>query len=155
MPPIASPHTQERAASGAAGRPPSLLRALAAAYGRPYLWLGGLKLANDSLNFVGPILLNALLRHLGSDGGSDGGARGGLEDSTSSSSGSGGGSSGGSGSEGGGYGVPWGESSPAFGYACVALLAGSLALKVRRRGQSNRPQLLAFSCWSCHPGGQH
>ena len=32
---------------------PSLLLALARAYGRPYLWLGLLKLANDVLNFTG------------------------------------------------------------------------------------------------------
>jgi ATP-binding cassette subfamily C (CFTR/MRP) protein 10 len=57
---------REAARAAAAGRPPSLLRAVASAFGWQYLRLGGLKLVNDVLNFAGPIFLNGLLRYLSS-----------------------------------------------------------------------------------------
>lgn len=102
---------QERAA--ARGTDPSLLRAIVAAFGWPYFRLGLLKLAGDSLNFAGPLLLNLLLRHLAAPPGGSGG--------------------------GGGYPadllhlLAWqvDVAAPGFGYACAALLAGSLVLKVR------------------------
>lgn len=98
-------------------RQPSLLRALVAAYGRPYFWLGGLKLCNDILNFAGPLLLNALLRHLGSRGGSSSSSTAPGRQATVL------------------VGKPgtllgWDVASPLFGYTCAALLAASLALKV-------------------------
>ena len=43
---------------------PSLLKVLFKAYGWQYLALGILKLANDILNFAGPLLLNALVQYL-------------------------------------------------------------------------------------------
>ncbi|KAI4355833.1 hypothetical protein L6164_004569 [Bauhinia variegata] len=48
---------------------PSLFRALCCAYGWPYLRLGLLKVVNDCIGFVGPLLLNKLIRFLqqGSD----------------------------------------------------------------------------------------
>lgn len=43
---------------------PSLLKVVFKAYGWQYLALGFLKLANDILNFAGPLLLNALVQYL-------------------------------------------------------------------------------------------
>lgn len=95
---------------------PSLLRAIVAAYGRPYFLLGLLKAAGDALNFAGPMLLNLLLRHLATPAGSAGGQ---------------GGPAGGSSLRLAGWQLD--VASPAFGYACAALLAGSLVLKVGGR----------------------
>ena len=95
---------------------PSLLRAIASAYGRPYLALGLLKAAGDALNFAGPMLLNLLLRHLASRRSGGGGCAGE--------------------SDGGGASLPlpggWrlDVAAPGFGYACAVLLAASLVLKV-------------------------
>ncbi|KAF8063051.1 ABCC13 [Scenedesmus sp. PABB004] len=72
------PRRRRRRQGCAAGRP-SLLRALAGAYGGPYVRLGGLKLLNDGLTFAGAVLLNQLVQTLeaaeaaGSAGGGDGG----------------------------------------------------------------------------------
>uniref|UniRef100_A0A1D1XUS0 ABC-type xenobiotic transporter n=1 Tax=Anthurium amnicola TaxID=1678845 RepID=A0A1D1XUS0_9ARAE len=43
---------------------PSLFRAIFSAYGWPYLRLGALKILNDTVGFVGPLLLNRLIRFL-------------------------------------------------------------------------------------------
>ncbi|XP_058067672.1 ABC transporter C family member 13 isoform X3 [Magnolia sinica] len=43
---------------------PSLFRAICYAYGWPYMFLGLLKVLNDLISFVGPLLLNALIRFL-------------------------------------------------------------------------------------------
>uniref|UniRef100_A0A7N0ZU15 ABC-type xenobiotic transporter n=2 Tax=Kalanchoe fedtschenkoi TaxID=63787 RepID=A0A7N0ZU15_KALFE len=43
---------------------PSLLKSICHAYGRQYIQLGVLKLLNDSIGFVGPLLLNKLIRFL-------------------------------------------------------------------------------------------
>ncbi|KAL3511976.1 hypothetical protein ACH5RR_024693 [Cinchona calisaya] len=43
---------------------PSLLKAICCAYGWPYFRLGLLKVINDCLGFVGPVLLNKLIRFL-------------------------------------------------------------------------------------------
>nr|ARO50105.1 multidrug resistance-associated protein [Yamagishiella unicocca] len=43
---------------------PSLLWALARTYGRPYAWLGLVKLINDLLSFAGPLLLKLLVTWL-------------------------------------------------------------------------------------------
>ncbi|XP_047341674.1 ABC transporter C family member 13 [Impatiens glandulifera] len=43
---------------------PSLFRAICGAYGWPYLRLGVLKAVNDGIGFVGPLLLNSLIRFL-------------------------------------------------------------------------------------------
>lgn len=105
-----SAQEQERARRAGGGAQPSLLRAIVGAYGRPYLWLGLLKLAGDALNFAGPLLLNLLLRHLAAAP-----AHGAV-------------------SAGGGQrrllGWTPDVAAPAFGYACAAALAGSLVLKV-------------------------
>ena len=111
---------QARAAAGGAGQAlpaePSLLRAIVAAYGRPYFLLGLLKAAGDALNFAGPLLLNLLLRHLAARSGSSHGSGDTLRL----------------------LGWQADVGAPAFGYACAALLAGSLVLKVR--------------AWYCMPG---
>lgn len=114
---------QARALLAGSGTQPSLLRAIVAAYGRPYFWLGVLKLAGDALNFAGPLLLNLLLRHLA--------AAPALHGSHPSSS-----HPSSSGSHAAGSRVlsllGWHAdvAAPAFGYACAAALAGSLVLKV-------------------------
>lgn len=95
---------QERDCAAKHGGDPSLLRAIAAAYGRQYLLLGLLKLAGDSLNFAGPLLLNLIMRHLAAKPGGAVTLR--LL----------------------GWRLPL--AAPAFGYACAAALAGSLLLKV-------------------------
>ncbi|KAK9791817.1 hypothetical protein WJX73_008914 [Symbiochloris irregularis] len=46
---------------------PSLLSAVFATYGWPYLALGLLKLGSDALNFAGPLLLNQLILYLQAD----------------------------------------------------------------------------------------
>lgn len=46
---------------------PSLFRAICHAYGWPYLWIGILKVLNDGLGFMGPLLLNTLIRILQGD----------------------------------------------------------------------------------------
>ncbi|XP_027340067.1 ABC transporter C family member 13 isoform X3 [Abrus precatorius] len=46
------------------GSNPSLFRALCSAYGWPYLCLGLLKVINDCMGFVGPMLLNKLIQFL-------------------------------------------------------------------------------------------
>ncbi|BAT91542.1 hypothetical protein VIGAN_07014500 [Vigna angularis var. angularis] len=46
------------------GSTPSLFRALCSAYGWPYLRLGLLKVINDCIGFVGPLLLNKLIQFL-------------------------------------------------------------------------------------------
>ncbi|XP_027928770.1 ABC transporter C family member 13 isoform X1 [Vigna unguiculata] len=46
------------------GSNPSLFRALCSAYGWPYLRLGLLKVINDCIGFVGPLLLNKLIQFL-------------------------------------------------------------------------------------------
>lgn len=104
---------QQRARRAGGGAQPSLLRAIVAAYGRPYFWLGLLKLAGDALNFAGPLLLNLLLRHL----------------AAAPAHGAGSASSGGQRRL-----LGWHPdvAAPAFGYACAAALAGSLVLKVGR-----------------------
>lgn len=101
---------QEQGRAHAAGRVPSLLRAIVAAYGRPYLLLGVLKAASDALSFAGPMLLNLLLRHL----------------SAAAPAGAAGASSAAL------HLLGWEAdvAAPSFGYACTALLAGSLVLKV-------------------------
>ena len=99
--------SQEQGRAGSAGREPSLLRAILAAYGRPYLSLGVLKAASDALNFAGPMLLNLLLRHLG-----------GVQGASSAPLRL--------------LGWEADVAAPAFGYACAALLAASLVLKVGR-----------------------
>ncbi|CBI25173.3 unnamed protein product, partial [Vitis vinifera] len=43
---------------------PSLFRAICCAYGWPYFRLGLLKVVNDCIGFVGPVLLNNLIRFL-------------------------------------------------------------------------------------------
>ena len=97
---------REEARRGGGPRPPSLLRAVVAAWGRPYLALGLLKLAGDSLNFAGPLLLNLLLRHLAAAPGAAGAVL---------------------------HLGPWRAdlAAPSTGYACAAALAGCLVLKVR------------------------
>jgi hypothetical protein len=116
---------QARAAASSTGQAvaaePSLLRAIVASYGRPYFLLGLIKAAGDALNFAGPLLLNLLLRHLAARGGSSHGSGG--------SSGSGSNSASGDALHLLGWQADVG--TPAFGYACAALLAGSLVLKVR------------------------
>ena len=95
----------------AAAPQPSLLRAIVATYGWPYFLLGLLKAAGDALNFAGPLLLNLLLRHLAAaPGGGGGGGGGGGTTSL----------------------LGWrvDVAAPLFGYACAALLAASLLLKV-------------------------
>ncbi|GAB4816583.1 hypothetical protein N2152v2_003629 [Parachlorella kessleri] len=182
---------QDQAAASAQGRQPSLLRTLVSAYGRPFFWLAPLKFGSDALNFAGPLLLNALLRHLSrspSEGHSAAGpaVTGSHEIAAYSSSWGWQGCSGlgaaplaaggpschvviaarasgflgqnGSTSMGtyndligigssGGRELWWkhiDESSPAFGYACVALLVGSLVLKAILGGQySYRMELVA------------
>lgn len=109
------------------GAQPSLLRAIVAAYGRPYFWLGVLKLAGDALNFAGPLLLNLLLRHLAAAAAQQPNRR-----NPSIGSGSSGsrGSGGPSGSTLSLLGWHTDVAAPAFGYACAAALAGSLVLRV-------------------------
>lgn len=46
---------------------PSLFRAICRTYGWPYLWIGILKVLNDGLGFMGPLLLNTLIRILQQD----------------------------------------------------------------------------------------
>ena len=106
---------QARAASACPASPaePSLLRAIVAAYGRPYFLLGLLKAAGDALNFAGPLLLNLLLRHLASRGGGSHGSGSGSGEKLRL------------------LGWQAEAGAPLFGYACAALLAGSLVLKVR------------------------
>lgn len=104
--------------AAAAGRSPSLLRALASAYGSTYAVIGLLKLASDALNFAGPVLLNALLRHLS-----------GIPSSPNSRS------SGKSDALGGGGGLLPDPSRPAFGYAAAGGLAAALVLKALLGGQ--------------------
>ncbi|RWW24877.1 hypothetical protein GW17_00010811 [Ensete ventricosum] len=43
---------------------PSLFRAMYHAYGWPYLRLGLLKALNDGVGFIGPLILNRLIRFL-------------------------------------------------------------------------------------------
>jgi hypothetical protein len=169
---------QDRDSSSQRGKTPSLLRVLIAAYGRPFFALGGLKLANDALNFAGPLLLNALLCHLSSSaahgrtppphlasgvaanssavgagwhsfqgcmdmGGSSlnsvacgpqhttGGSQGSSMPGSHALRSSGGAS--------GMFHAGWlgvDAGSPLFGYVCVALLAGSLVLKVSNPSKS-------------------
>lgn len=117
------PQEQERALRAGSGTQPSLLRAIVAAYGRPYFWLGLLKLAGDALNFAGPLLLNLLLRHLAA-------APAQHTNSPSFSDANRSGSSGGGSSILSLLGWHADVAEPGFGYACAAALAGSLVLKV-------------------------
>ncbi|PSC76164.1 ABC transporter C family member 13 isoform X1 isoform A [Micractinium conductrix] len=107
---------EERGAGGR--RAPSLLRALASAYGWPYLRLGVLKAAGDALNFAGPLLLNQLLRHLAT-------AAGAARDDAGSGSG------GAAAAPSAPLAARWfpDVADPRFGYGCAALLAASLFLK--------------------------
>jgi hypothetical protein len=137
---------QARAAAGSAGRAlpaePSLLRAIIASYGRPYFLLGLLKAAGDALNFAGPLLLNLLLRHLAARGGSSHGSGG---------SGSSSGSDVASGDALRLLGWQADVGAPAFGYACAALLAGSLVLKVRAWCACHACSSTLRPCGQCVP----
>lgn len=152
-------HLQEQARcggkEGAAGqlpagtrphaREPSLLRAIVAAYGWPYLLLGLLKAAGDALNFAGPLWLNLLLMHLAAAPSSRGGAPRPIRI----------------------LGWRLDAAVPLFGYCCAALLAASLLLKVGRGVRQLRgagepaasppipPPALSPSCTSARAPGLH
>ncbi len=120
---------QEQGRASSAGRCPSLLRAIVAAYGRPYLLLGVLKAVSDALSFAGPMLLNLLLRHLGAA--APAGAAGASSATLRT------------------LGWEMDVAAPMFGYACAALLAASLVLKVRPHAeQGSRPERVcaAYLC---------
>lgn len=85
---------------------PSLLAAIVRAFGAPYFALGFLKLVNDALSFVAPVLLNGLLQHLSTQPAAS--------------------------QQGGRAALLWRRAdvkSTAFGTWCAALLTGSLLLK--------------------------
>jgi len=90
-------------------RPPSLARCVWKVYGARWLSLGVLKLFSDSLNFAGPMLLNALVGFVTPKGDDD---DEGISSSSSKHSSS----------------FPR-RGSPAFGFAAAALLALAAVLK--------------------------
>lgn len=98
---------QEEERASARGAEPSLLRAILAAYGRPYLSLGVLKLCGDALNFAGPLFLNLLLHHLAAAPAAATPRPRTLWGSL----------------------LGWRPGTPAFGYACAAGLVASLLLR--------------------------